>query len=106
MDMVGLTRRLRRWTFGSALVSTFADYVGLALITPALPYYLEELGFSDSEVPVWNGVITTCQFAAIIVGNLFWGAFSDRHGSRRALQLAMAGGVVFLFYYRPRTRKG
>lgn len=93
--MERLVARLRGWASGSAVVATFADYLGLALLTPALPFYLDELGFNDDEVAVWNGVITASQFAFIIVGNLFWGFVSDRKGSKAALQLAMVGDCVF-----------
>lgn len=84
-----------RRPMASATIATFADYFGLAVLTPALPFYLQDLGISDEDVPMWNGVITTCQFAAIIFGNIFWGRFTDRNGSQRALQLAMAGDTVF-----------
>lgn len=44
---------------------------------------------------MWNGIISTSQFAFIILGNLVWGAVCDRHGSQRALMLAMIGDAVF-----------
>ena len=68
---------------------------GLALLLPALPFLLDELGFSETQVPVWNGIITTSQFAAIILGNLVWGAVSDRYGSQRSLACAMIGDTLF-----------
>jgi len=88
-------RGLKSWSSGSAIVSTFADYFGLALMTPLLPYKLADLGFDETELPLWNGVISTAQFAAIVLGNLFWGRVSDRIGSQRSLLYAMVGDAVF-----------
>ena len=90
-----LQARLQRWNFGSAVISIFADYLGLALLTPALPFYLDNLGFSDDKIAVWNGVITTSQFSAIIIGNLVWGRMCDRVGSQRSLLYAMIGDSIF-----------
>eukprot|EP00966_Prymnesium_polylepis_P243744 5636784-Prymnesium_polylepis.2 len=87
--------RLRDWSVGPAVIATFADYVGLALLVPSVPFYLSELGMTDEEVPVWNGVITTAQFAAVVVGNTVWGRVSDRTSSKLALQAAMVGDTVF-----------
>ena len=92
---MGCADWLRGWRTGGAVVATFADYFGLALLIPALPFLLDELGFSETQVPVWNGIITTSQFAAIILGNLVWGVVADRYGSQRALACAMIGDTVF-----------
>jgi MFS family permease len=91
----GLLAKLRGWPNASAVVSVFADYLGLAMLTPSLPFYLSEKGLTDSEIPFWNGAITTAQFAAIVIGNVFWGRFCDRTSSWRALQVAMLGDTVF-----------
>jgi hypothetical protein len=48
----------------AALFSSFADYFGLATLTPTLPYYLAELGVLDIEL--WTGAIVSSQFAAVV----------------------------------------
>lgn len=85
----------REWFSASALLAAFADYFGLALITPALPFYLSELGMPTDRVAVWNGAITSAQFIAVVIGNTVWGRVSDRLGSQRALQWAMGGDAAF-----------
>ena len=91
-DVLG---KFRSWPNASAVLSVFADYLGLAMLTPSLPFYLSEKGLTDDEIPFWNGAITTAQFAAIVIGNVFWGRFCDRTSSWRALQMAMLGDTVF-----------
>lgn len=78
-----------------ALLATFADYFGLATMTPTLPFYLGELGIGAATVASWTGAILSAQFGAVVVGNLVWGNVADRLGARRALQLTMLGDVVF-----------
>lgn len=77
-----------------ALSCTFADYLGLAIVQPTLPFYLADLG--EADVALWTGIILTSQFAGIVLSNPVWGAVADRAGPRRALQLAMALDAVLL----------
>jgi MFS family permease len=86
----------RAWPFAAAALATFADYLGLSLMTPALPFYLNDIGVDGAaDVAVWNGAINTSQFIAVVIGNLVWGFAGDRLGSKRALQLAMVGDTLF-----------
>lgn len=66
---------------------------GLAVVTPTLPYYLQEIG--APSVALWTGVIISAQFAAVVVGNNIWGRFSDKYGPHRAIQWTMAGDALF-----------
>jgi len=84
----------RTWPFAAAVLCVFADYVGLSVLGPALPFYLADVGLDDDAVVMWTGAIFSAQFAAVVIGNLAWGFFGDRLGSKRALQLAMVGDVV------------
>jgi len=75
------------------LLATFADYFGLAVLSPTLPYFLQELGVAN--IALWTGIIVTAQFAAVVLGNNVWGAVSDRFGPQRAIQATMAGDALF-----------
>ena len=75
-----------------ALLCVFADYFGLALIQPTLPFFLAEI--APDNVEVWAGAILSIQFAFVIPGNLAWGYLTDRLGSRRTLQLTIAGDAL------------
>ena len=82
----------KQWLFFAAVLATGADYCGLALLMPSLPFYLEELDVSsEDDIAHWNSAITTSQFMAVVIGNLAWGLVGDR----RALQLALVGDMVF-----------
>ena len=39
-------------------------------------------------------MILSSQFAAVVVGNLLWGAMCDRWGSARVLQVTMLGDAL------------
>lgn len=75
-----------------ALLCVFADYFGLALIQPTLPFYLADI--SPDNVEIWVGAILSIQFVFVIPGNLVWGYLTDRLGSRRTLQLTIAGDAL------------
>lgn len=83
------------WPFGPAIAATAADYLALSIITPALPFYLSEVGVSEDDLPRWNGMIMGAQFAAVMVGNLLSGRMGDRYGSATAVKLSLMGQVVF-----------
>ena len=90
-------RRLSHsWLFGPAIAATAADHLALSIVTPALPFYLSEVGVSEADIARWNGMIMGAQFAAVIVGNLLSGKTGDRYGSATAVKLALLGQVVFL----------
>ena len=84
------------WSFGSAVLCTYADYVGLAVVQPSLPFYLADIVAAD-QVIFWNGVILSCQFIAIMFGNIIWGCIGDRLSSWQVLMLAMGGDTIFFF---------
>lgn len=77
----------------SALLCTFADYVGLSMLTPALPFFLAELGVVDVEL--WVGAILSAQYLAVVIFNPIWGMVADRFGAQRALLGAMVGDTLF-----------
>jgi MFS family permease len=77
------------------MASCFADYLGMAMMTPALPYFLADLGMNAKAVATWTGAITTAQYAGAACGNMVVGAMGDSLGSRATLGLTLAGDVLF-----------
>lgn len=67
-----------------------ADYFGLGLITPLLPFWLEEHG----EDLLYVGLIQTAQYFGVILGSLVLGRLSDMYGRKRAFLVALSGDVV------------
>eukprot|EP00227_Mantoniella_beaufortii_P006430 CAMPEP_0197610780 /NCGR_PEP_ID=MMETSP1326-20131121/54078_1 /TAXON_ID=1155430 /ORGANISM="Genus nov. species nov., Strain RCC2288" /LENGTH=216 /DNA_ID=CAMNT_0043179347 /DNA_START=228 /DNA_END=874 /DNA_ORIENTATION=+ len=91
----GFLTRVIRYKFMPSMVACGADYLGLAMMTPALPYFLEDtLGLDPTGVSVWTGAITTAQYAGGAFGNMLVGWVGDRLGSRKALVLTLGGDVV------------
>ena len=87
----------KRGEQGSFLTTTFpmilsagADYFGLGIVSPLLPYWIENNG----EDSVWLGIILTCQYFGVILGSLAFGRLSDRYGRGRALRIILAGDVI------------
>lgn len=67
----------------------FADYFGMALLTPALPYFLaDDVGLDERGVSVWTGAITTAQYAG--GKDTSENASKDGARSRRAASLVKA----------------
>ena len=66
--------------FLPGMAATFADYLGMAMLTPALPYWCaDEAGMTPARVATWTGAITTAQPGAAM-GNFAVGAARGRTG--------------------------
>ena len=87
-----------------AVLAGFCDYVALAMITPALPHYLEDFFATadpeasrnsvDSEVAQWTGRITAVQYVAITLCNVFRALYGDRIPSKAALQCTVLASTA------------
>lgn len=81
---------------GPAVLCVIADYVGLAAISPALPYHLNAtIAPTPEELATWVGAITTAQFGAVILACIVWGRVCDVRGARLGLLLTMLGDSIF-----------
>ncbi len=88
------------------MATAFLDMVGLLMIIPLLPFYVKELSGSGVRilgVPAGIGMVTGIIVAAFTVAQLasapMWGRFSDRHGRRPALLIALgASAVAYLIF--------
>lgn len=88
------------------MLCAFLDMVGLLMIVPLLPYYVQRLG--DGGVTLAGmtlaagtlvGLVTAAFTLAQLVSAPFWGRFSDRRGRKPALLAAlMASAVAYLVF--------
>ena len=84
-----------RWrTIVPALACQAVDYFGMGSLTPVLPYHLIESA-SIEDPAAWTGIIASTQFAGVILACIVWGVAIDRIGPLRAIQITMAGDMVF-----------
>jgi MFS family permease len=88
------------------MATAFVDMVGLLMIIPLLPFYVQTLGGSGIEilgVHFGIGIITGFIIAAFTFAQLLsapmWGRFSDRVGRRPTLLIALgASAVAYLIF--------
>ena len=93
--------------FLPGMAATFADYLGMAMLTPALPYWCaEEAGMTPAQVATWTGAITTAQYAGAAMGNFAVGAAGDGLGAKRTLLATLLGDVVLFTLTAVETRPG
>jgi MFS family permease len=92
--------------FLPGMAATFADYLGMAMLTPALPYWCAEAGMSPTDVATWTGAITTAQYAGAALGNFAVGAMGDGLGARETLAATLLGDVVLFTLTALATKPG
>ena len=77
-----------------AILAGGADYAGLGIIQPLLPFFINSRG-EDEE---WLGTITSVQFFGIFIGGLVMARIGDIYSLKTALQIAMAADVSIYIY--------
>src|SRR5262252_7203133 len=88
------------------MITAFIDMVGLLMIIPLLPFYVQELGASGVSIVGWHlgvgtitGFIVTAFTIAQLISAPLWGRFSDRVGRRPTLIIALAAsGIAYLIF--------
>lgn len=72
------------WTLLTFLfaLATFLEVAVLAHFVLFTPAFLNEIGFSQTEINVWTGPIASAGFVLGIWFVPFWGTLADRHGRK------------------------
>jgi MFS family permease len=90
----------------SLMATAFVDMVGLLMIIPLLPFYVQTLGGSGVDVlgihfgiGLITGFIVTSFTIAQLLSAPMWGRFSDRVGRRPTLLIALgAAAIAYLIF--------
>ncbi|MEO6445091.1 MAG: MFS transporter [Gemmatimonadaceae bacterium] len=98
-------RKIPRKLF-ALMATAFVDMIGLLMIIPIIPFYAHELatnGFDLGPVHFGIGMIQAILVTSFTVAQLLsapaWGRFSDRHGRRPALLIALgASALAYLVF--------
>jgi len=77
------------------LFTVFIDVVGLGIIIPVIPFYVERLSGSPLTVTTLFAVFALCSF----VSSPLIGALSDRYGRRPALMVSIASTAAGWFIF-------
>lgn len=82
-------------------VITVAELIaiaGFSVVTPFLPFFIQDLGVSDpDQVKLWTGWITSSQAVTMAFMAPIWGSLADRFGRKIMVERAMFGGaLIFL----------
>jgi DHA1 family multidrug resistance protein-like MFS transporter len=72
----------------------FLFMVGMTMIMPFMPLYLQELGLKDPhEIATWAGIIFAGNFVTSFLFQPLWGGLADRYG-RRVMLLRSGFGMA------------
>jgi multidrug resistance protein len=75
--------------------TAFLYMLGLSVLFPVLPHFVQELGIGDAEAGV---LLSSYALGTVLTGSL-WGRFSQRVGRKPTIMLGLAGFVLaFLFF--------
>lgn len=77
-------------------IADFFGAMGMSLILPFLPLYIEQLGVHSTQaVERWTGWIFASQFIVSVIFQPIWGAMADKYGRKVMLLRAGFGmGIV------------
>lgn len=87
----------QRWRTNLVVCSlgSFTTIVGMTLILPILPLYVQDLGVTDpGRVAFWSGLTYAATFASAAVTAPLWGHLGDRFGRKPMLLRAALGMAV------------
>ena len=72
------------------MITAFIDMVGVLMVIPIMPFYAKELGQGGKFV----GLVVSAFAVAQLVTSPLWGRFSDRHGRRPTLLVALSASAI------------
>ncbi len=87
----------RHWqrNLAVSLFGSFTTVVGMTLLLPFLPLYVEQLGVRDQAAIVqWSGVVYGATFLSAGLAAPVWGHLADRYGRKIMLIRASLGMAV------------
>lgn len=85
-----------RRTLYTVWVTQFIGVAGFSFVIPFMPYYIQQLGITDTDqVALWSGLVTSAQALSMAIMAPVWGALSDRYGRKlMVLRASFAGAIV------------
>jgi len=79
----------------------FAEMIaitGITFVIPFLPFYVKELGISNTEQAArWSGWLMGAPALAMIIVSPIWGSLADRVGRKPMIERAIFGGAISVF---------
>jgi DHA1 family multidrug resistance protein-like MFS transporter len=97
----------------SIWIAQFFAMAGMSMVIPFLPFYIRELGITDSkQLEYWSGLVFAAPFISSFISTPIWGSMGDKFGKKPMVIRAMIGislaqiliffsqNVVQLFVFR------
>jgi MFS transporter, DHA1 family, multidrug resistance protein len=76
----------------SIWIAQFFAMVGMSMVIPFLPFYIRELGITDSkQVEQWSGLVFAAPFITSFIFTPIWGSLGDKFGKRPMVIRAIFG---------------
>jgi MFS family permease len=87
--------RYWRRNLAVSLAGSFTTIIGMTLLLPFLPLYVEQLGVTGhAAIAQWSGIAFGATFFAAALMAPIWGRLADRYGSKLMLIRASLGMAV------------
>lgn len=78
-------------------ITEMLSIAGFSVVLPFLPYYVQELGITESnQVVLWSGLLTSAQAVTMALIAPVWGSLADRYGRKIMVVRAMFGGALVM----------
>lgn len=85
-------------TFIFAFIAQFLGIVGISFATPFLPFFVAEMGVTESGAQAfWAGIVMGAGGLTFAVFAPIWGVFADRFGRKPMVCRAMFGAALAVF---------
>jgi len=85
-------------TFVSAFIAQLLSIVGFSFALPFLPFFIGELGVTDSaEQAWWSGIVLSASGLTLSLFAPLWGILADRFGRKAMVVRAMLAGTVVMW---------
>jgi MFS family permease len=87
--------RYWRRNLAVSLAGSFTTIIGMTLLLPFLPLYVEQLGVTGhAAIAQWSGIAFGATFFAAALMAPIWGRLADRYGSKLMLVRASLGMAI------------